>query len=258
MTTVPPVSAVIIVRNADQTIGATLQSLAAFPEVLLYDNGSTDRTLDIARQYPNVVVRAGEFLGFGPTKQLATSLAAHDWVFAVDADEVVSEQLSAAIFAADLRDERTVYAVQRVNYFMGREVRHSGWDDDWLLRLFNRTATGYDDARVHEKIRTVPQGAVRRLAGELHHQAVDEIGDFLVKVNRYSELRRGQLLRTGSISVILMRTAWAFFRTLVLRRGFLDGWRGVVIAVSDANGVFFKLMKPYADHRVRQERDRGA
>ncbi|GIK35285.1 MAG: beta 1,4 glucosyltransferase [Gammaproteobacteria bacterium] len=257
MAATPPISAVIIARDAASSIAATLDSLAAFAEVLLYDNGSTDGTLAIARGYPNVVIHCGEFHGFGPTKRLAASLAAHDWILAIDADEAVSAELCASIFAAALDDERTVYSVQRVNHFMGRAVRHSGWDDDWLLRLFNRRATGYDDALVHEKVRPVAGGNTVRLSGPLHHQAVTGVGDFLVKVNRYSELRRGQPPRSRSSAAILLRAAWAFFRTLVLRRGFLDGWRGVVIAVSDANGVFFKLMKPYADERVRRERDSG-
>lgn len=252
----PPISAVIIVRDAARSIAGTLTSLAAFPEVVLYDNGSTDKTLDIAREFPNVVIHTGGFHGFGPTKQLAASLATHDWILALDADEVVSEELRASIFAATLDDGRTTYAVRRVNHFMGRAVRHSGWDDDWLLRLFNRRHTGYDDARVHEKVRPVPGGTTVRLRGPLHHQAVAELGDFLVKVNRYSEIRRGDAPRSRSAAAIVLRAAWAFFRTLVLRRGFLDGWRGVVIAVSDANGVFFKLMKPYADERVRHE-ERG-
>lgn len=244
----------MIVRNAERTIDAALQSLAGLPEVLVYDNGSTDGTIARTRAYPNVVLHTGAFMGFGPTKNHAAGLAAHDWVIAIDADEAVSAELMQSILAADLSDSRTVFAVHRRNFFMGREVRHSGWSDDWLLRLFNRAVTGYDDALVHEKVRDVSGGRLVRLQGALLHEAAAEIGDFLVKVNRYSEIRRQQPLRAHSAAMILLRSGWAFFRTLILRRGFLDGWRGVVIAVADANGVFFKLMKPYADERIRREK----
>lgn len=245
----------MIVRDAARTIDAALASLAALPEVVVYDNGSGDDTVARARAYPNVVVHSGPFVGFGRTKARAAALAAHDWVFAIDADESVSPELMRSLAAADLSDPRVVYAVHRRNFFMGREVRHSGWSDDWLLRLYNRSVTNYDDAPVHEKVRVPPDGRVVRLQGALLHAAVAEIGDFLVKVNRYSEIRRAQPLRVRSAAGVLARAGWAFFRTLVLRGGFLDGWRGAVIAVSDANGVFFKLMKPYADERVARERD---
>jgi len=250
----PPVSAVVIVRNAERTLDATLASLAALPEVVVYDNGSTDRTVEIARARPNVALHTGPFLGFGPTKAHAADLARNDWVLAIDADEAATPELVAAIAAADFSDPRTAYVVHRRNFFMGREVRHSGWNDDWILRLYNRTATRYDDAPVHEKVRPAPGGRVVRLQGALLHAAVAEVGDFLVKVNRYSEIRRGQPLRVRSTAMVLLRAGWAFFRTLVLRRGFLDGWRGVVIAVADANGAFFKFMKPLADERLRAER----
>lgn len=248
----------MIVRDAERTIDAALASLAGFREVIVYDNGSADRTVERAAAHPNVVVHRGPFDGFGPTKNRAIALARHDWVFALDADESVSPRLMAAMAAlgpADLADPRTQFAVHRRNFFMGAEVRHSGWADDWLVRLFHRGASGYDDAPVHEKVRATEGGSTVRLDGDLRHDAVAGLGDFLVKVNRYSEIRRAGPVRTRSTALILARSFWAFFRTLVLRGGFLDGWRGAVIAVSDANGVFFKLMKPYADERVARERD---
>jgi len=251
----------MIVRDAERTIDAALTSLAGVAEVVVYDNGSLDRTVERAAAHPNVVVHHGPFVGFGPTKNRAIALARHDWVLALDADESVSPQLMAtitALSAAELADTRTQFAVHRRNFFMGAEVRHSGWADDWLVRLFHRGASGYDDAPVHEKVRAIEGARVVRLAGDLRHDAVAGIGDFLVKVNRYSEIRRAGPVRARSTALILARSFWAFFRTLILRGGFLDGRRGAVIAVSDANGVFFKLMKPYADERVARERERGA
>jgi glycosyltransferase involved in cell wall biosynthesis len=248
-----PISAVIISRNAEETIAATLDSLKDFPEVIVYDNGSTDRTVEIARGYTNVSLHEGDFFGFGPTKNHAASLASNDWVFSIDSDERISDELFASIAAADLSIDTVAYSVHRANYLRGRRVRFSGWGNDWLLRLYNRNVTGLTDVAVHENVRPPVGGEVRKMHGDLFHDAVRELGDFLVKIDRYTEIRRNQTGRVISPVLIVLRSAWAFVRTYLLRLGFLDGWRGLVIAICDANGVFFKYMKPYADHAVERE-----
>ncbi len=249
-----PISAVIIVKNAEQTLGPTLASLEDLPEVVLYDNGSEDQTLEIAGSFSNVVVHTGEFFGFGPTKNHAAALATNDWVLSVDADEAVTSELMKNILSLDLTDPQIVYTIHRHNYFMGKHVRFSGWGKDWLPRLYHRNTTGYTEAMVHENV-LVPGGSREvRLQGELSHDAVREIGDFLVKINRYTEIRRrGQQKRRLSAPMIVLRSLWTFVHTYLLRGAFLDGWRGLVIAVSNANGVFFKYLKPYADIRIAKE-----
>lgn len=245
--TPPPISAVIIARDAEATIGATLESLRDFAEVIVYDNGSADRTKEIAATFPNVRVHEGEFIGFGRTKNRAAELAEHDWVFSIDSDEKVSPALVGSIAGCDLDDPATAYEVLRVNYLRGRPVRHSGWGDDWLLRLYNRRGTSVSDVAVHEIVRAAPGGRVIRLKGELSHDAVRELGQFLVKIDRYSELFRKESPRLLPVPVIFLRSVWTFIRVYVFQLGFLDGWRGLVIAVGDANGVFFKYMKAFAD-----------
>ncbi|MFQ5635938.1 MAG: glycosyltransferase family 2 protein [Gammaproteobacteria bacterium] len=237
----------IITRDGEDTIGATLESLRGFAEVIVYDNGSRDRTIDIAREYTNVCLHEGEFLGFGPTKNRAADLARHDWVFLIDSDESVSAELFDSIAGADRSDPGLAYSVLRGNYLRGKLVRHSGWGGDWLLRLYNRTRTGVSDAPVHENVLPPVGGRVARLSGELSHDAVRELSQFLVKIDRYSELRRSENRRLLSPPVVLLRSVWAFLRVYFLQFGFLDGWRGLVIAVGDANGVFYKYMKPWAD-----------
>jgi hypothetical protein len=103
---------------------------------------------------------------------------------------------------------------------------------------------------VHERI--VPNRKSRecRLEGTLIHYAVTDIGQFLVKINRYSEIRKETWDKTYPVFVIVVRSFWAFFRTYILRLGFLDGWRGLVISVSEANGVFYKYMKLYAKQKT--------
>jgi len=242
-----PISAVLISRDAEQNIADTLGALADFSEVVLYDNGSEDRTVEIARAFPNVVVHQGEFLGFGPTKNHAAGLANNDWVLSVDCDETVTPELIRSIRAIDLENENIVYSIHRTNMFRGKRVRYSGWGNEWLLRLYNRKATGLTDALVHENVLPPPGGTIKKLDGELIHDAIRELGDFLIKIERYSELRRREPRPVFSPAVIFLRSVWAFIRTYFFQLGILDGWRGLVIAVCEANGVFFKYMMPYAD-----------
>jgi glycosyltransferase involved in cell wall biosynthesis len=248
-----PLSAVLITRDAEATLAATLETLSEFPEVIVYDNGSTDRTVEVARGFPNVNVHEGEFMGFGPTKNHAASLAANDWVFSIDSDERLTPELMDSITGADLSNENVVYGVHRLNFLRGKEIRYSGWRNDWLLRVYNRNAAGLSDVAVHENVLPPAGGKVVRLNGYLLHDAVREIGDFLVKARRYAELRRRESLPVYSPAAIFFRSLWAFIRTYFLRLGVLDGWRGLVISVGEANGVFFKYMMTYADSVAEKE-----
>lgn len=238
-------SAVIITRNASATLARTLDSLEALGEVLVYDNGSTDETLEIARRYANVSLHQGEFLGFGPTKRHAVSLARHDWVVSLDADEAPTARWLEALAAwLPTADAGQVVEVKRENWLLGKPVQHSGWGDDWLVRVFHRQRHNFNDAMVHESVEVTKTTLVVRLDGCLEHLAVTELGQFLDKINRYSGIRaRSDKLRVYPVGIIVLKAAFAFLRTYLLQRGFLDGWRGLVIAVANANGVFWKYMK---------------
>ena len=249
-----PVSAVIITRDAAETLGATLDSLDRFPEVVIYDNGSTDGSREIASGYPNVRWHEGAFEGFGPTKRRAVALANADWVFSIDADEAATPGLVDEILNLAPRDPSTLYFVLRHNYLMGRRVRHAGWGNDWLARVFHRGVHNFNDAPVHENIVPAPGANCVRLASPLRHSAVRDLGDFLRKTDRYSDIRARHATRALPAVLIYLKALWAFFRTYILQLGFLCGWRGLVIAWSNANGAFFKHMKALA----RFERDDNA
>jgi glycosyltransferase involved in cell wall biosynthesis len=249
------ISAVMIARNAGETLPRTLDSLRGFGEVVVYDNGSTDGTQAVAGRYPNVRVHTGPFLGFGPSRNRASELAASDWVFAIDADERLSPELADTLERLALDDPRQAFAVLRRNYMLGCVVDRGGWGSDWLVRLYHRGTQRYDDAMVHEKVKLAAGTRVIQVPGALEHEAVRDIGQMLDKVNRYSEIRRITIKRAPAPGLIVLRAFWAFLRSYVLKAGFLAGWRGVVIAWSNANGVFYKYMKAYADAAVARERD---
>lgn len=245
---------VLITRNAAATIDRALASLREFPAVVVYDNGSTDDTIERCHRYPNVRVETGEFFGFGPTYNHAAGLAGGDWVLSVHADEELSAELVRSMDALVLDDPMTAFTVDRRNLFLGRDVRRGGWGRDHPPRLYHRVNFRFNDAPVHENL-MLPEGSrLTRLRGELWHDAVTDVDEFLRRISYYSELRRKRAGRVHPAPVILLRAWWAFFRSYILQLGILAGWRGMVIAWSNATGTFFRHMKRHADHAVARER----
>jgi glycosyltransferase involved in cell wall biosynthesis len=156
---------VLITRDAASTIEHTLRSLATFPEVIVYDNGSTDDTVERCRRFPNVKVVQGEFFGYGPTKNHAVSLARGDWVLSIDADEYLSEALLTELRELKLDDPSVAYDIERHNLVLGKDVQRGGVGNNWLVRLFNRRRCRFTDAAVHEKVMVPPDCRTVRLRG---------------------------------------------------------------------------------------------
>lgn len=245
------VSAVMIVKNAEATLRATLESLTAFREVIVYDNGSDDATQSIVSEFSNAVLVEGEFLGFGPTKQAAVASASNDWVLSLDADEMVSPALAKflAAWQPEKEDSKQAVKILRENYLMGKCVRRAGWGNDWLVRLFNRQVHNFNDNAVHESVALHKNSIVKKIPHVIDHNAVQELGQFLLKVDRYTEINR-RSGKTYPLPIIMLKVLWRFVDSYVLKGGVLAGWRGLAISWSNANGVFYKYMKSYADkHR---------
>ena len=240
------ISAVLMVRDAEASLAATLDGLKGFSEVVIFDNGSKDKTLEIADRYSNVVIHHGAFQGFGPTRNAAAALAKHDWIFSIDADEVPDTTLLGHLDTLALDDFDLTYELERQNWLLGRRVRHAGWGSQWLTRLYHRGTHRFTDAVVHEKVGLKTGERPERLRGTLKHTAMRDAGDFLVKMHRYTMLKAGESERTYPPVVIFLKTFWAFIRSYLLRLGMLDGWRGLLISVSEANGVFYKYIVIYS------------
>ncbi|WP_447046294.1 glycosyltransferase family 2 protein [Vreelandella sp. H-I2] len=244
------VSVVIITRNAASTLRRTLDAVQCYDEVVIYDNGSSDDTIQIAKSYPNVTLQVGDFLGFGPTKRHAVSLAKYDWILSLDADEAPSLELNTAIqqWAATATPQQAG-KILRENWMMGSPVHHSGWGNDWLIRVFHRAQCNFNSAAVHESVQPSPHVTIQELDGKIEHLAVTDLAQFLEKINRYSELRaESQKTKNYSFWFIFLKAIFAFFRTYFIRLGVLDGWRGLVISVANSNGVFWKYAKSRVSH----------
>ncbi len=183
--------------------------------------------------------------GFGVQKNRALGYATKDWVLSLDADERVTPELRAEIETI-LRSESAsdAYLVPRLSNYCGRFMRHSGWYPDLLPRLFKRGKARFSDDLVHERL--IIEGDTGELKGMLLHYAFDDLEEVLHKVNQYSSAGAAMMQRRGrqaSLSGAVLRGLWSFMRTYVLRGGFLDGREGFMLAVSNAEGTYYRYLK---------------
>ena len=187
-----------------------------------------------------------DFEGFGAQKNFALSLASGDWVLSVDADERVSPGLAAEVKAAIADGAVDAFEVPRRSTFLGREMGHSGWYPDYVLRLFRRGKARFSGDIVHEHV--VCQGNVRRLKEPLIHHPVGRVEDALARMDRYSSAGAEQLIAAGRRITFIsgfLHGLWTFLRTYILRAGFLDGREGLLLAIANAEGAYYRYMKAW-------------
>ena len=238
------ISAIVLTKNSSSTLAKTLSSLADFPEVIVYDTGSEDDTLQIAEKFPYVRIEKGPFLGFGPTHNEAANAASYDWILSIDSDEVVSQELSKEILGLSL-DSRSVYEIPRRNFFNNKEIRGcAGWYPDRVIRLYHRKTTHFSADSVHEKILSSHMKR-RSLSSAILHTPYRNIEDFLYKMQFYSTLFANQNKgkKKGSVLQALLHSYAAFFKSYLLKRGFLLGKEGFIISLYNAHVAFYKYLK---------------
>jgi len=230
----PPISVVIITLNEEHNIKHCLDSVSLFDEIIIVDSGSTDQTIDIAEKHGAKIIRQ-EWLGFGPQKQFAVNHASNDWILSVDADEILSQDLIENIFKVTLTDQSVAYSINRRSYFLGKEVKYSGWNPDWIIRLFNKNKCHFTDDLVHERI--IGFARLHKLSGLIYHNTYSSENDILEKTQKYGLL--GKASRTKNKNKYFS-ALWAFIRTFILKFGFLDGHTGLKIALMNFKTTFIK------------------
>ena len=240
----PRLSVVVVTRNEEERLRASLESVAWADEIVIVDAESEDKTVMVAREFTDrVVVRP--WPGYAAQKNAALDLATGDWALSLDADEIVSSALHAEIAAVLAVDgPADGYAVPRRNIFWGRWVRHGGLYPDWQLRLFRRGRGRFVARAVHESVRV--DGRVERLAGHLEHRSYRDVSDFLARADRYSTLAAEEAVAQGRparVSDLVLRPLGRFLGMYVVGRGFLDGWRGFLLAALYAYYVLIRSAK---------------
>ena len=242
----PTLSVILITRNEEANLADCLASLEGIAEqIVVVDTNSSDRTLEIARNYGAVVGQPADWPGFGPQKNRALELATGDWVLSLDADERLTPALRSEILTAIHHSAHVdCFAIPRLSWYCGRFIRHSGWSPDYVDRLFRRGTARFSDDLVHERL--IPTGPVATLENPMLHFSFMNFSQVLQKIDRYSTASAEQAFAKGRRSnplKAMLHGIWAFIRTYFIRAGFLDGYEGLALAISNAEGSYYRYMK---------------
>ena len=239
-------SIVIVCKNEEASIERVLQSIADLTDdVLVYDNGSTDDTLNILKRH-HVRIYQGEWLGYGKTKKQAVNLAKHDWVLSIDADEAPDEELQNNLRKLSFPDSNTVYQIDFKNHLGEKHLRWGEWGKDTHIRLFNRNVVNWNEAAVHESLHIPSSVTIAKLPGAILHRTMKDTVEYSQKIVRYALLNAEEYFAQGK------RSSWAkrylspqfsFFKHYIFRLGFLDGWEGLVSARMTAYYTFLKYAR---------------
>jgi glycosyltransferase involved in cell wall biosynthesis len=248
-----PLSATIVARNEAANIARCLESLRWVDEIVVVDNQSSDATGEVCRAF-GCRVLVSEWLGFGRLKQMAIDAARHDWILALDADEVVSDALRERI-RAQLASEppHAGYRIRFQGHYLGRPLRHAGWGHEYHVRLFDRRRGHYRDRRLHESWQV--DGPKGELEEPILHYAYPTIAAHLEKIDRYGRLGAQQLFdegRRASLVGAAARGAHRFLKMYLAQGGFRDGREGFVLAAISAYGVFHKYLRLWELNRWKR------
>lgn len=239
----PKLSVTIITKNEAEDIGAAIRSVRWADEVLVVDSESVDATVAIAQASADrVIVRP--WPGYVAQKNFAASMAAHDWILSLDADERVTPELADAIRAVLANPVHAAYRMARVTWHLRRWIRTTDWYPDYQLRLYNRQVAQWTGQYVHEAVSV--NGSIGDLRGELQHYAYRDISDHLETIDRYTTYAARQMSEKGRHAGVLQLAGHpplAFLRNYIVRGGFRDGIPGFIISSLNAYYVFLKFAK---------------
>lgn len=238
------VSVIIICKNEAENIVDCINSASFADEVLVLDSGSKDDTVTLAKESGARVIET-DWPGYGAQKNRAINEARGDWIFSLDADERISKKLAQEILEAISKDEYKVFDVPRSSLYVSRFMLYSGWNPDRTKRLFKKNAARFSESLVHESL--VTSVALGHLKESIIHYSYRDFETVLSKINEYSSLSAEQRILAGehkaSLKKAIAHGAWAFLRTYIIKAGFLDGSEGFMLAVSNAEGVYYRYLK---------------
>jgi glycosyltransferase involved in cell wall biosynthesis len=240
----PPVSVTVITKNEADALADALKSVSWADELIVIDAESTDDTVRIARQFTDrVYVR--RWPGYIDQKNHAASLASHDWIFSLDADERVTPGLAEEIRSA-LKTNPSAggFRIPRVSFYFGKWIRTTDMYPDYQLRLYDRHKAKWDGLYVHESVRV--DGGIEYLKNELQHHPYKDLSEHLIRMDRYTSLAARQMHAQGKRATagqLFFHPKFAFLRNYILKGGFRDGKAGLVISLVNSYYVFLKFAK---------------
>lgn len=238
----PAVSAIVTTFNEEQNIAACIQSLLWCDEIFVVDSFSTDRTPEIARSFEKVRFFQRTYYGSASQKNWAMDQVENDWILIFDADErctpALQKEIEALLAAGPAED---AYTIRRRVYFLGRQIRFSGWQHDQVVRLVRKGSARYPNRRVHADM--ITRGPAPLLRNPMEHYMSDSLDDYIRRIEKYSFWGASQNWKDGKKSgftEIFGRSIWRFVRTYFLQLGVLDGMHGLVFCMLQAYGTYLK------------------
>lgn len=246
----PPVSVILITKNAAAHIERALRSVAWADERIVVDCGSTDDT--VTRAVPLAThVETRAWAGYGAQKNYAASLARHDWVLSLDADEAITDTLRTQIAALHPSPDPAAFRMPRVTWYLGRWIRSTDWYPDRSVRLYDRRRAQWDDRPVHEAL--IVEGTVDDLTGEIEHRPYADVREHLARMNHYTTLAAEHMFADGRRAQawhLVVHPTAAFLRNYLARGGVRDGVPGLIVSLTGAVYVLLKYAKLWERQRT--------
>lgn len=248
------ITAIIPTYNEEDNIRELLESVMFADEIMVVDSFSTDKTIEIAREYTSFILQR-EYQNSASQKNWAIPQATYEWILLVDADERVTPELRDEVLRvlnSQTSEDVVAYWIPRTNFFMGKQVKFSGWQNDKVIRLFRKSKCHYQDKRVHAEI--IADGEVGMLKNRLLHYTFKSIDQTVNKINRYAGWKAIDYdKKTSALSPyhFVFKPMWAFFKHFIIKQGFRDGVAGFTIAKLQSYSVFIRYVKLWLLRRSR-------
>lgn len=239
------ISAFIITHNNENTLESCLKSLNFVSEIIVVDDFSSDKTIDICRKY-QAKIFSRKFDDYSSQKKFALEKTQNLWVFSIDSDEIVTKELSNEISKLDFQVD--AYQIPRQTYFLGKPLLHGGkhLNPGYVLRLFNKEKCHFTDLKVHEKV--VTQGKIQNLQSPMMHYSYRNLHHYFEKMNLMTDYQADPSItpwKSNNYFLMFLKACYRFFQTYIFHQGFLDGFRGFMVSLSSVFYVFMVYFKAW-------------
>jgi len=236
-------SVLIITLNEERYIKSLLEDIDFADEIIVIDSYSTDKTVEIINTFTNVKLIQNQFINYTSQRNFALDQAKNDWILFIDADEIITPKLKVEILSTiNNKDAASAYLIYRTFMFKNKKLNFSGWQTDKIFRLFNKSACRYNEDRmVHEKL--IVKGKIAVLKNKIIHFSYISYQEYKLKMKKYGILKANEKIKNGQKPVPLLQffhPIYTFLYQYLIRLGFLDGIRGIIICYLNAYSIFIR------------------